>query len=227
MNLTCVAGPAKATPRTNDGSGMTEAEEEAWIKAIRQGDQEALGKLLEAYRPRLFNVCLRMVGNREDAAELTQDVMVKVVQHLDSFTGAAALSTWMIRIAMNLSISHLRKRKLRQAHSLESAPPGSGDPTPQTLRQRLQDGREPGPAQSVEQNELIERLYECLDRVEEDLRAVLVLRDIDQMDYQQMAEVLGIPVGTVKSRLFRARIALRKEMTGRGDSERETGGRHG
>src|SRR5690606_17313263 len=105
------------------------------------------------YRQRLFNVCLRMVGSRDDAAELTQDTMVKIVQHIDTYNGKSALSTWMIRIAMNLSISHLRKQKLRHTSSLDVGI-DSGQDVSRPLRDRLANGREPGPEQCVQQSEL-------------------------------------------------------------------------
>jgi len=203
---------------TNDPDGqqeathMTQIPEARLMELARNGDRDAMGTLLESYRQRLFNVCLRMVGSRDDAAELTQDAMVKIVQHLNTYNGASAFSTWIIRIAMNLSISHLRKQKLRQAASLEACAPAANGEQSRSLRDRLADHAEPGPAHRVQQRELVEHLYGTLARLDEDLRAVLVLRDIDQMDYQQIASVLDIPVGTVKSRLFRARLALRREM---------------
>ena len=192
---------------------MAERDERELIAAVKRGDLDALGRLLKRYEKRLYNVVLRMVSDREDAAELTQDAMLKIVQHIQDFRGQSALSTWMIRIAMNLSISHLRKRQLRQTASLDQTAPGDDQGT--SLRQQLADQREPSPESNVEKQEMLRHLAAALDSVEEDFRAVLVLRDIDQMEYQQIAEVLAIPVGTVKSRLFRARLALRRTMLAR------------
>ena len=185
----------------------------ALIEQIQQGDRSALGTLLERHQQRMFNVAFRMVSNRDDAAEITQDAMLKVCEHIDGFRSDAKITTWMTRIVMNLSISLLRKRKVRDHISLESAGARSnGDDQATGLRQVLADSSEPGPAQRVETGEMLERLKSAIGRLDEDFRAVLVLRDIEQMDYQQIAEALELKVGTVKSRLFRARLALRQEV---------------
>lgn len=183
------------------------------LDAVRRGDTAALGDLLELYQHRIFNCCLRMSGNRDDAAELCQDTMLKVIEHIRDFHGNSRFSTWALRIAMNLCISHLRKRKLRQTTSLD-AERGNPDGSDQSamLRQEIADNREPAAEWNVQQKELLAHLQTAMACVEDDFRAVLVLRDIEEMDYGQIAEVLAIPAGTVKSRLFRARLALRHEM---------------
>lgn len=192
---------------------MTPADEQALIDKVLGGDRAALGDLLRSNERRLFNVCLRMVSNRDDAAELTQDAMVKIVQNLDSFRGDARLTTWMTRVAMNLCLSHLRKRKLRHTVSLSSNGTTSADSdTMPRLADRIQDPTEPGPDSRVQQREMLDRLQSAIDRLDDDQRAVLVLRDLEQLDYLQIAQNLELPVGTVKSRLFRARLALRDLM---------------
>lgn len=183
------------------------------IEQIQQGDRSALGTLLQRHQQRLYNVALRMVSNRDDAAEVTQDAMLKVCEHIDGFRSDAQITTWMTRIVMNQSISLLRKRKVRNHISLESVGPSSnGDDQATSLRQYLADSGEPGPEDRVETGEMLEYLKQAIARLDDDFRAVLVLRDIEQMDYQQIAEVLELKVGTVKSRLFRARLALRQEV---------------
>ncbi|MEX2213406.1 MAG: sigma-70 family RNA polymerase sigma factor [Phycisphaeraceae bacterium] len=190
--------------------------EDQLVAKARKGDRQAMGELLSNYHNRLFNVALRMVSDREDAAELTQDAMLKIVQHLDGYDGRSQLSTWMIRITMNLSISHLRKRRLRKTASLD-AQTGGDDGTDAgsspRLGGRLTEEREPNPDACVEKSEMIAELHLAMDRLDEEFRAVLVLRDINDMDYKEIADVLEVPVGTVKSRLFRARVALRQEMS--------------
>jgi RNA polymerase sigma-70 factor (ECF subfamily) len=195
---------------------MTVDNEQQLVNAVLEGDQHALGQLLEMMQPRLYNVCLRMVSNRDDAAEVTQEAMLKIIEHVQDFKGQSRISTWMIRIAMNLSISHLRKRQVRQAGSLEQ-PTGNhhssyGGDQSTTLRLQIQDDREPEPSQSVQQKEMLALLQTAVGQLPEEFRSVIVLRDIEEMDYQQMADVLAAPVGTVKSRLFRARLALRQQM---------------
>ena len=196
---------------------MTTPDETALLERARRGDPAALGQLLRGQQDRVYNVCLRMVSHPDDAAELAQDAMVKAIQKIADFRGDAKLSTWMTRIAMNLAISHLRKRKLRKTASLDSAAgngaPGSdSDSETATLAARLPETRELSPDHRVEQEEMLDHLQRAIDRLDEDQRAVLVLRDLEQMDYAQIGQVLDLPEGTVKSRLFRARLALRERM---------------
>jgi RNA polymerase sigma-70 factor (ECF subfamily) len=194
---------------------MTQISEQQLVQSVLQGDRGALGRLLDAYQARLYNLVLRMVGNREDAADVAQESMLKIVEHIHDFRGQSSIWTWMARIAMNLAISHLRKRQVRSAVSLEHSPgPASAAPPDQSaaLREQIADHREPSPESSVQRQEMLNYLRIGLQHIEDDFRAVLVLRDIDEMGYEQIAQVLAIPVGTVKSRLFRARLALRHEM---------------
>jgi len=192
---------------------MAETVDPAVVRRVVQGDRAALADLLESQHQRLYNIILRMVHHRDDAAELAQEAMLKIVQHIGDYSGRAAITTWMIRIAMNLAISHLRKASHRGAVSLDAAVTAGGDDDrAATLGEHLPDRREPDPATSVENKETVSHLFEALGRLEDEHRAVVVLRDLGDMDYQQMASALGVAVGTVKSRLFRARLALREQM---------------
>jgi len=193
------------------------------VDQAQNGDNCALGELLQSHQKRLFNTTLRMVGNPDDAAEVTQEAMLKVIEHIGDFNGQSSVSTWMTRIAMNLSFSYLRKRRIRQTVSLDTggsagpsgSRPGFGGDQLTPLREQIANRREPGPESRVQKDEMVAQLQFALDGLQDDLRAVLVLRDIDEMDYQQIAGVLAIPVGTVKSRLFRARLALRQKIAKR------------
>lgn len=192
---------------------MTPTAEQALLAKARRGDQRALGELLVAYQDRLYSVCLRMVSHPDDAAEVCQDVLLKVVQGIGKFRGESGLATWMTRIAMNQSISHLRKRRLRRTVSLDQASQTDrDDDQASALRHQLADSSEPGPDQRVQDSEMLDRLQRAMANLDDDFRAVLVLRDIEQLDYAQISQTLDIPVGTVKSRLFRARLALRQEV---------------
>lgn len=193
---------------------MTPTPEQATLAKAKRGDQQALGELLVTYQDRLYNVCLRMVSHPDDAAEVCQDVLVKIIQGIGKFRGESGLATWMTRIAMNQSISHLRRRRVRRTVSLDQTYRTDNGPDDQAtaLRHQIQDQREPGPDQCVQDSEMLERLHQAMANLDDDFRAVLVLRDIEQQDYATIGKTLDVPVGTVKSRLFRARLALRKEM---------------
>lgn len=189
------------------------------VTLIQRGDRGALGELLGAYQKRVYHVCLRMVSHREDAADLTQEVLLRAVKHIDSFRGGSRFSTWLFRIAMNLSISHLRKQRVRTAASLESSGSGGGrEDQASPLKSLLADNREPGPGQRVQTDEQLRELGRAIGELDPALRSVILLRDLQGMDYQQMAEVLSVPLGTIKSRLFRARLALRQILEPEGSS---------
>jgi len=178
------------------------------IEAHRRGEPDAIGRLLRAYQRRVYSVCYRMVQHTEDAADLTQDALLKVLQAADRYDGRAAFSTWVIRIAMNCCLSHLRKQRTRRHQSLDLAT----GPTASAWSAELADPSEPSPGRGVEQAEERSVLLRCLGRLDAPMRAVLVLRDMQDLDYHQIGEVLDVPLGTVKSRLFRARTALRTAM---------------
>jgi RNA polymerase sigma-70 factor (ECF subfamily) len=189
------------------------------VEAIRRGDATAWPTLIARHQDRLFSTCLRMVHNRDLAADLTQDSFVKIIQGLDSFDARAKLSTWMIRITMNVCLSKLRSEKLRRHASLEAMKDGTQSNTGSGAggggpRGDFEQDREPASASGVEAHEDQERVLLALRQLDPDQRAVLILCDCRGHSYEQIAEVLGVAVGTVKSRLFRARTALRDIVEG-------------
>lgn len=180
------------------------------VDAIRAGNTQAWPALISRYQDRLFSTCLRMVHNRELAADLTQDAFVKIIQHIASFDGRAKLSTWMIKITMNVCLSKLRSEKVRKAASLEALQDGArGTQTDPSRGLDFEQSREPGSLSSVEAHEDQERVLAALRHLDPDQRAVLILCDCRGLSYEQISEVMGVAVGTIKSRLFRARTALR------------------
>lgn len=181
-----------------------------WLEQARSGDRDAMALLLKSCHHSVYLRCRRLVNNPSDAMELTQDTLVRVIDRLDSFQGNCRFKTWVIRIATNLCISYLRKMRLRRAASLESG--RSGDDPQLNLRQMLKDPRELAPEQCVSNHERHARLYQALAQLDEPLRQIIVLRDLESKEYDQIADELQVKLGTVKSRLFRARLALRHEL---------------
>lgn len=182
------------------------------VMAIRSGDADAWTTLIERYQVRIFSVCVRMVRDRELASDLTQDAFIKIIKGLDSFDERAKLSTWVYRVTMNVCLSKLRSEKLRRHASLESLGAGPGRDEGRRPDLGFAQEREPGAESGVEEDEDRRRVVAALDVLSEEHRAILVLRDGRGLEYEQIAEALDIPIGTVRSRLFRARAALRQAM---------------
>ncbi|MEO0515103.1 MAG: sigma-70 family RNA polymerase sigma factor [Planctomycetota bacterium] len=176
------------------------------LQRARDGNHGALGCLLRRHEERLFNVALGVLGNRADAQDATQDAFVSVVRKLHDFRGDAAFSTWITRIVLNASKDLLRKHKRRPALPFSSL---NGENMEHSVEASLEQRRELSPDSNVETQEQQSRLREAVAGLDEPFREVLVLRDLDGMDYAEMAETLELPLGTVKSRLFRARLILR------------------
>lgn len=184
-------------------------EEGRWIEATRKGDGSAFGRLAERYQDRVFNVCLRIVGGRAAAEDLTQEAFLKAFASITRFDGRAAFYTWLYRIAVNLCMSAKRKGS-RTSYSLDA------DRSPADRRAgRAGDGlTDPScsPHDAAERREQHELVLAALAELDDDHRAVVILRDIESLDYAEIAEILKVPAGTVKSRLHRARLALRERL---------------
>lgn len=187
------------------------------LRKAQRGDRGAYGQLVLAYQDRLYNAIVKMVGDRDEARELTQETFVRGLDKIDTFRGDASPYTWLFRIGINLAISQLRKTQRHRTFSLDQ-PVGRNNArdTDQaaSLVDRVESDPTRSPAEEIEQRERNAQVLAALGRLDTEYRAVLVMRDIEGFDYQQMADVLGMPLGTLKSRLFRARLALREELKG-------------
>jgi RNA polymerase sigma-70 factor (ECF subfamily) len=187
------------------------------LRRAQSGDRAAFGQIVLLYQDRLFNAVLRTVGDADEAREIVQETFTKALVKIESFRGEAGPYTWLFRIAVNLAISQLRKVKRHRTFSLDrpssrNSRSGESDDQASGLMDQVARDRGAGPAQSIEDREQAEQVLAALGRLDAEYRAVLVMRDIEGFDYQQMAQVLGLPLGTLKSRLFRARLALRDEL---------------
>lgn len=194
--------------------------EESLLDAWFAGNKEAMSDLLSAFKPRIWSICWRTLGHYEDAADLTQDVLVKVMVGIDGFDRRAKFSTWVYRIAVNACMSHLRKQKLRRHPSLDTPATGPEEGGRTTTRGNQVPSREPGPVEGVEHEDELRALEKALGTLDEEPRLLILLRDMHAVEYVQLAEIFEVPVGTIKSRLFRARAALCERMQERGTGER-------
>jgi RNA polymerase sigma-70 factor, ECF subfamily len=186
------------------------------VRLVQSGQAHAYAHLVRRYQDRIYNTCRRISSHDEDARDLAQETFLKAFRGLSGFEFKSGFYTWVYRIAVNLSLTHRRRAKLRVTTSLDESP---GDVP---LGERLPDKSGTSPLDRADANEMGEVVSRALDLIDKEHRAVVVLRDMEGLNYAQMAEVLEIPVGTVKSRVSRARAALRGAVEGLiGGSDRD------
>jgi RNA polymerase sigma-70 factor, ECF subfamily len=179
------------------------------VQQSQAGDTPSMERLILKYQHRIYNVTLKMCGNADDAAELTQETFVKVIESIEKFKGRSSFYTWLFRIAVNLTLNHCQRSARTATRSLDVEETDSEGETGQMLKDVLSDDRVVDPAVLAQSRELCDLAKRCLLELEEPQRAIVVLRDIEGMDYAQIADVLNIELGTVRSRLSRARGNLR------------------
>jgi RNA polymerase sigma-70 factor (ECF subfamily) len=179
------------------------------VQQSQTGDTQAMERLILKYQGRIYNVILKMCGNPDDAAELAQETFVKVIESIDKFKGRSSFYTWLFRIAVNLTLNFCQRSARTATRSLDTEETEPEGRAQQLLKDLLSDESAVDPAVLAQSRELCELAKKSLLRLEEPQRAVVVLRDIEGMDYAQIADVLNIELGTVRSRLSRARSNLR------------------
>jgi RNA polymerase sigma factor (sigma-70 family) len=189
-------------PTTPTASTGAPVEIEALIQRCLQGDDLAWNAIVQQYRRKIFNVAYKFVGRHEEAEDLTQEILLKVFKSLDTFDRRANFQTWLISVSRNLCIDHYRK--VRQER--------------QTIDRRVDASQlapvsqEPGPVSALEQRDRVALLREALAALPESLRMAVLMRDIQELSYQEIADRLGLPEGTVKSRINRGRAELARQI---------------
>ena len=178
------------------------ADDQCLIAQCLDGDTAAFGELVRRYQDRLYNTVYRLVGNAEDAQDVVQDAFLHAYQSLDGFKGGSLFFTWLYRIAVNTAISH--KRRQRVLLRIDAGRNGA------TSLQPLDDSESSRPGEALERAEQEQRIQHALSRLSPEHRAVLVLKDMEGPKYEAMADILGVPIGTIRSRLHRARAELRE-----------------
>lgn len=210
----------RAPPDTPDRS-LTASEETELLDRCRSGELAAYDGLVLAFQDRVFNLCWRMCGSRTDAEDFTQDAFVKAFESLGRFDGRARFYTWLFRIAVNLVISARRRHTPFAVVSIDAAYADAEGGVASPLSDRLDSG-ETEPADQAAEHERHALVLAALASLDEEQRCIVTLRDIESLGYGEIADILNVPVGTVKSRLHRARLALRQKlMPLLGDLERE------
>jgi RNA polymerase sigma-70 factor (ECF subfamily) len=178
------------------------ADDQRLIAECLQGRSAAFGELVRRYQDRLYNTVYRLIGNAEDAQDVVQEAFIHAYQSLGRFKGDSLFFTWLYRIAVNAAISLKRKQRATLSiHTGRQDPDGTAEPADPS------DFGQPGHA--LERAEQEDRIQRALGRLSPEHRAVLVLKDMEDQKYETIAEILQVPIGTIRSRLHRARLELR------------------
>ena len=204
--------PPKQAEATLERSPQQVAEQEATLKLVRQcmaGEQQAWQQLVASQHRRIYAICYRFTNSASDAEDLTQEVFIKVYRNLASFdTQKGSFQTWMTTLARNLLVDHFRRTRLDRASDSLDASLNCDEDGP-TLGDRLTD-QAPSQEQRFAGLELQASIQNALKQLSPELREAVILRDLEDMDYKEIAQVLRIPEGTVKSRISRGRGELAK-----------------
>lgn len=168
------------------------------VHRAKSGDSAAFDALVARYQDRVYNTCYRMCHNHADALDLTQAAFLRAWQALPAFESKANFFTWLFRIAINGAISQRRRRR-RETGALE---------------ENMAPVERLAPEREIERMEARTEIEKALDELDDDFRAAVVLKDVEDLDYAQISEVLGLPLGTVKSRIHRGRQMLREKLSG-------------
>lgn len=180
------------------------------VERARAGDTDAFRTLFERYHRRAYTLAAGIVRNPDDALDVVQDAFIKAHRHLAKFEGSSSFYTWLYRIVMNLAIDHLRKtRRTRQVDFNDSIGRDDGEVSDESLLPRIL-GQNPGKA--VISKEIREQISKALDELSDNHRTVLILRELEGLSYEEMAEAMNCSKGTIMSRLFHARKNMQKRL---------------
>jgi RNA polymerase sigma-70 factor (ECF subfamily) len=188
-------------------------DDQSLVQACRAGQTEAFGVLVQRYQNRLYPTVLRVVGSAEDAKDVLQDTFLRAFEKLDQFQGESSFYTWLYRIAVNLALSGHRRQRVR------FVPRSNGQYLVRRGDDPADESADADPTSSLERAEREQMVEAALDQLCPDHRAVIVLKDFDGHRYEEISAVLQIPVGTVRSRLHRARCELRDRLSSLVDLE--------
>ena len=193
------------------------SEEKALIQRVLDGDHEAFAGLVTIHEKQVYNLCLRMTGDPEDAMDLSQEAFLKAWRGLRFYKFESAFSTWLYRLTSNVCIDHLRRQKRRPSVSLTVGDEEEELDVPDT---------EPLPEEQVLQNETQSAVAAAMNQLEEEFRLILTLRVVEERSYEEIADILDLKVGTVKSRIARARIKLKKILLQNGNNFQQNPSNH-
>jgi RNA polymerase sigma-70 factor (ECF subfamily) len=183
--------------------------ERSLLRRLRERDERAFRELVTQHRDRVYNICYRMMGNRHEAEDVSQEVFIAVFKTIDSFREESKFSTWLYRVAVNHCknrIKYLARRHDRDRDELDENSAGANGATLGTPLRAAQ------PDRALESIQMEETLKAAINTLDEEHRIVVILRDIEDLPIEEICAITDLPDGTVKSRLHRARLALRKKL---------------
>jgi RNA polymerase sigma-70 factor, ECF subfamily len=201
----------KAGPRASisaHGRSISAIDDKDLVEAARRGDRDAFRTLFERYHRRAYGLAFGVVRHQDDALDIVQDAFIKAHKHLDKFEGTSSFYTWLYRIVMNLAIDHLRKHRrirpveLDEQHLEDAA-------ADDALLPKLLGGN---PGRALLDKEIRGRIDAALGELSENHRAVLVMRELEGLSYEEMAQAMGCSKGTIMSRLFHARKNMQRQL---------------
>ncbi len=202
-------GKPASKPEKDTDSATSDRE---LVGKVQDGDDSAFRELFDRYHRRAFAVAFGVVKNKQDALDIVQDAFIKVHRHIGNFQGSSSFYTWLYRIVMNLSIDHVRRaKKGRDLDYDDRVGRESGDVAGDgALLPEILDGN---PSKTVLRKELTMAIQKALDELPEYHRAVIMLREVEGLSYEEMASVLKVPKGTIMSRLFHARRKMQDSLS--------------
>jgi len=183
--------------------------ERSLLRRLRDRDERAFRELVQEHRDRVFNITFRMLGNRAEAEDVAQEVFILVFKNIDEFRAESKFSTWLYRIAVNQCknrIKYLARRHDRDRDELDDSLQGNG------VNGTIGGPLPSSPSEALQRAQMEKVLQEAIANLDEDQRIVVVLRDVEDLSIEEICEITGLPDGTVKSRLHRARLVLRKRL---------------
>jgi RNA polymerase sigma factor (sigma-70 family) len=191
----------------------TRAQEDLELVALaKQGDQAAFGRIMVRYRESIFFMVLKMVHNRDDAEDLTQEAFAKAFNNIANYSADFAFSTWLFKIATNNCIDFIRKKRLQTTPLEQKSKNEDGEVIPVAVKDY-----NPNPEEGVIKDERAQKIRGAIEQLSPKYRALIELRYLDELAYEEIAEKLDIPLGTVKAQLFRAKDMLYNILKGTKD----------
>ena len=189
------------------GKKQIKDEDREFVALCQGGDVDAFEVLVQRHQKRMLNISYRIIGNYDEACEMVQETFISAYKHIKGFKGQAKFSTWLYAICINLSKNRLRQVRAR----LHREPHSVGNPIQGTHGQIAADppSSNPSPLDRLEERDIQQKVQGCINTLDAEFKEVLILRDIQGFSYDEISDMLKIPEGTVKSRLFRAREGMR------------------